>query len=67
MIYRLRKLRCHLCGKRFTASEPKEAAGKKYDETAATMIGLLRYGAGLPFNRLDRLQRSCEIPLPAST
>ena len=66
-VYRLQKLRCHLCGKLFTASEPAEAAGKKYDETAATMIGLLRYGAGLPFNRLERLQRSFKIPLPAST
>jgi transposase len=66
-VYRLQKLRCHLCGKLFTAREPTEATGKKYDETAATMIGLLRYGAGLPFNRLARLQRSFEIPLPAST
>lgn len=66
-VYRLQKLRCHLCGKLFTASEPEAATGKKYDETAATMIGLLRYGAGLPFNRLERLQRSFEIPLPAST
>ena len=63
-VYRLQKLRCHLCGKLFTASEPEAAAGKKYDATAATMIGLLRYGTGLPFNRL---QRSFEIPLPAST
>lgn len=66
-VYRLQKLRCHLCGKLFTASEPEAATGKKYDETAASMIGLLRYGAGLPFNRLARLQRSFEIPLPAST
>lgn len=66
-VYRLQKLRCHLCGKLFTASEPAETGGKKYDETAATMIGLLRYGTGLPFNRLERLQRSFEIPLPAST
>jgi hypothetical protein len=66
-VYRLQKLRCHLCGKLFTASEPEAATGKKYDETAASMMGLLRYGAGLPFNRLDRLQRSFEIPLPAST
>ena len=31
------------------------------------MIGLLKYGSGLPFNRVDRLQGSCEIPLAAST
>jgi hypothetical protein len=66
-VYRLQKLRCHLCGKIFTASEPKEAGTTKYDATAASMIGLLKYGTGLPFNRLGRLQRSCKIPLPAST
>jgi hypothetical protein len=31
------------------------------------MIGLLKYGSGLPFNRLQRLQGSCELPLAAST
>ena len=31
------------------------------------MIGLLHYGTGLPFNRLDRLQSSIGIPLPSST
>jgi hypothetical protein len=39
----------------------------KYDHTVASMIGLLKYGSGLPFNRLQRLQGSCEIPLAAST
>jgi transposase len=31
------------------------------------MIALLKYGSGLPFNRLERLQGSVGIPLPAST
>jgi hypothetical protein len=31
------------------------------------MIGLLKYGSGLPFNRLQRLQGSLGIPLAAST
>ena len=42
-------------------------AQQKYDHTAASMIGLLKYGSGLPFNRLQRLQGNCEIPLAAST
>ena len=66
-VYRMQRLRCHLCGKSFTAPTPKDAGDKKYDVTAASMIGLLKYGSGLPFNRLERLQRSCEIPLAAST
>ena len=35
--------------------------------TAASMIALLKYGSGLPFHRLEGLQRNMEIPLPAST
>lgn len=66
-VYRLEKFRCHLCGKIFTAPVPPGIADDKYDHTAASMIGLMKYGSGLPFNRLERLQRNCEIPLPAST
>jgi transposase len=66
-IYRLQKLRCHLCGQIFTATAPQEAGNKKYDATAGSMIGLLKYGSGLPFNRLDGLQGDLDVPLPAST
>lgn len=31
------------------------------------MVGLLKYGTGMPFNRLEQLQKSLGIPLPAST
>ena len=66
-VYQLQKLRCHLCGKVFTAEPPPEAGSQKYDATAASMIALLKYGSGLPFNRLQGLQRNMRIPLPAST
>jgi transposase len=66
-IYELQKLRCHLCGQLFTAEAPAEAGERKYDATAGSMIGLLKYGSGLPFNRLAGLQGYLEIPLPAST
>jgi transposase len=66
-IYELQKLRCGLCGQVFTAPPPAEAAEQKYDATAASMIALLKYGSGLPFNRLEGLQGHLEIPLPAST
>jgi transposase len=66
-VYRLQKLRCHLCGQVFTADAPKGAGERKYDATAASMIGLLKYGSGLPFNRLDGLQGGLGVPLPAST
>lgn len=66
-IYQLQKLRCHLCGQVFTAPAPQAAGERKYAATAGSMIGLLKYGSGLPFNRLDGLQGHLEIPLPAST
>ena len=61
------RLRCGLCGKVFTAKTPAEFGKKKYDETSASMIALLKYGSGLPFNRLQGLEGKLGIPLPAST
>jgi transposase len=66
-IYHLQKLRCHLCGQVFTAPSPAGVGDGKYEATAGSMIGLLKYGSGLPFNRLEGLQGYLEIPLPAST
>ena len=63
-VYELEKLRCHLCGKVFTAEAPEEAGENKYDETAASMIALLRYGSGFPWYRLEGLEASLGIPLP---
>jgi hypothetical protein len=66
-VYELQKLRCHLCGRVFTADAPAGAGPRKYDATAGSMISLLKYGSGLPFNRLDGLQGGLGVPLPAST
>ena len=66
-VYELERLRCNLCGEVFRAEAPEGVGEKKYDETAASMIGLLKYGSGLPFNRLERLGKNFKIPLPAST
>jgi transposase len=66
-VVKLQTFRCNLCGKVFTARAPDALGDEKYDETAAAMIGLLKYGSGLPFNRLEWLERNMGIPLPAST
>jgi transposase len=66
-VYRMQKLRCHLCGKLFTAPNPADIGDDKFDHTVASMIGLLKYGNGMPFNRVQGLQESCDIPLAAST
>jgi len=66
-VYELARLRYHLCGKVFTAEAPAGVGKEKYDETAASMMGLLKYGTGVPFYRLQRLEASLGIPLPAAT
>ena len=66
-IYQLQKLRCNLCGKVFKAQVPEGAGTRKYDATAGSMIALLKYGTGMPFNRFAGLQGNLGIPLPAST
>lgn len=66
-VWELEKLRCNLCGEVFTAQLPEEAETEKYDESVGAMIPILRYGSGVPFNRLDQLQESLGCPLPAST
>ena len=66
-VYELQKLRCNLCGEIFTAPAPPEVGSQKYDAESAAMIALLKYGSGLPFNRMERLQGSLGIPLPAAT
>jgi len=66
-IYELERLRCNLCGDVFEAEAPEGVGEKKYDETAAAMIALLRYGSGVPFYRLEGLEASLGIPLPSST
>jgi hypothetical protein len=65
--YELQRLRCNLCGEVRTAKPPDGVGEEKYDESAAGMIAVLKYGAGVPFHRLERLQDSLGIPLPAAT
>ncbi|MBW2710023.1 MAG: transposase, partial [Deltaproteobacteria bacterium] len=66
-VYEMEKLRCNLCGEIFTATPPEDLGTRKYDETAAVTIALLKYANGLPFYRLEQFQASLGIPAPAST
>ena len=66
-VYELERLRCNLCGEIFEAEAPAGVGEEKYDASARAMIALLRYGSGFPWDRLERLEGSLGIPLPAST
>ena len=66
-VYSLERLRCGACGQVFTAQEPEGVGPEKYDETAAAMIAQLKYGSGVPFHRLEKLEAHLGIPMPAAT
>jgi transposase len=66
-VYECERFRCNLCGEVFTAAAPEGIGDEKYDETAASMIALFKYGCGMPFHRLEGLQEDLGIPLPSST
>jgi hypothetical protein len=66
-LYELERLRCNTCGALFSAEEPDDIGDEKYDTTVALLIAVLKYGLGMPFYRLARLQQSIGVPLPPST
>lgn len=66
-VYELQRLRCNLCGEVYSADAPEGVGEDKYDESAAAMIAQLKYGTGMPFYRLEDLEKNLGIPLPAST
>jgi len=67
--YEQDRLRCGLCGEIFKAVLPPEVGTdeSKFDESATSMTAVLRYGYGLPMNRIEDLQDSFGAPFPAST
>ena len=66
-VYEHERLRCNPCGAVIEASAPPGVGEEKYDETVPAMLIVLRFGNGAPHTRLDRLQSSVGVPLPAST
>ena len=66
-VFEMERLRCNACGEVFTAEEPPAVGPQKYDPTAVAMIALFKYGTGMPFHRMERLETQLGIPLPAST
>jgi len=67
VLYTLEQLRCGLCGTLYTAPAPAGVGEGKYDPTAVSMLAVLRYGAGLPLHRIERLQACLDLPVASST
>ena len=66
-VFEMERLRCNACCQVFTAEEPAGVGAGKYDMTAMAMIALLKYGTGMPFNRMERLEEQLGMPLAAAT
>jgi hypothetical protein len=66
-VFALQVLRCGLCGKTYTAPTPPEAGTAKYDPNVGLMIGIMRFGGGMPHYRMEKMQKDLGIPLPAAT
>jgi hypothetical protein len=66
-VFEMERMRCNACCQMFTAEEPPNVGTDKYDTTAVAMIALLKYGTGVPFSRMERLETQLGIPLPAAT
>jgi transposase len=65
--YVLEKLRCGLCGVLFTAPLPAGVGKEKYAPSAVVMLAAVKYQLAVPSNRLEELQASLGVPLPAAT
>lgn len=66
-IYEAQQARCPVCGKITTSALPsnsEQGIGKHviYDWSAAAMLLVLHYTAGMPFKRLELLHKSWGIP-----
>jgi len=65
-VFEMERLRCNACGDIFTAIDPPAAGPEKFDPTAVATTALLKYGTGMPFHRLEQLEKHLGIPFPAS-
>ena len=65
--YEQQVLRCSACQVRFPAPLPQGCEPVKYLPSADLAVALAKYGAGLPFQRLSRLQQAFGTPLSEST
>jgi transposase len=66
-VYEMERFRCSLCGEIYAAPAPDGIGDKKYDCSVASMIAMLKYGAGTPWYRIEKLQAALAIPVPSGT
>ncbi|MCP4494701.1 MAG: transposase [Gammaproteobacteria bacterium] len=66
--YELKKVRCSVCQAYFTASLPEKFKDRpKYSPGCVTTLCIHHYYGGLPFKRLETLQRLSGVPMADAT
>ena len=66
IVHETEKFRCNACLTIFEANfEGKNKP--KYDEGAHAIVAVLKYGASVPYCRLEKIQKHLHTPMPAST
>lgn len=66
VVHETEKFRCNACLTIFEAIFDGKNK-PKYDEGAHAVIAVLKYGASVPFYRLEKIQKHLHTPMPAST
>ncbi len=68
-IYEPDKLRCNACGAVFTAEigDGTISGSRFYDVSAKAAIPIYKYGFGMPFYRISKIQEMVGVPLSPST
>ena len=66
-VHETEKLICDTCGQIFTAELPSSVEEERFTASAKSMLGLMKYGFGMPFYRQGSLQECLGVPVPAST
>ena len=61
------RTRCALCGKVFTAGLKEGIPTQKYDEALKANLAIAKNYAGMPFYRIQMLQKMVGVPLPHPT
>ena len=65
-IYRREVLRCSSCQQRYEAPLPPGVKYQTYDPTCDATIALLKYGYGLPWTRMSRMQEMRGVAMSES-
>ena len=65
--YLLESLRCSRCGQVFTAKPKEGTLNRKYDEALKANLAIAKNYGGMPFYRLEMLQKMVGVPLPHPT